>query len=239
MDVLDRMLWLPGWSFPGRLWSMLSRDFEGQRHSFGDLSHNSTASELRASVREALFSEDGATRIVGWSLGAMLALELARDHPDRVRALYLIGATDVFIARPGVEGEWPETVLDEMSSNLEHDRTAVLGAFYRQLFNGNERHAGVLRACLEELAESEPPIEALRAGLNFLRTYAFEPAGVTPPVFLLHGHHDAICSIGGAKRLCAGLAHAELTVIEEAGHAPFITHPAVFSQWLTDAIARS
>jgi len=44
--------------------------------------------------------------LCGWSLGSLIALDLARRHPERVARLILIGATPCFVARSG-DAPWP------------------------------------------------------------------------------------------------------------------------------------
>jgi pimeloyl-[acyl-carrier protein] methyl ester esterase len=66
---------------------------------------------LAALVGEALPAR---TMLLGWSLGAMVALELARTQAARVSALVLVGATPRFVAA----AHWPYGVAPPFSSTL-------------------------------------------------------------------------------------------------------------------------
>ena len=233
------MIWLQGWSFPADLWSDQGLGLDNLQHRFEDFIRSESVADIREGARAALFAEDGPTRILGWSLGAMVALELARDFPDHVRALYLVGASDTFVTTPESELGWSEQTFERMGLRLEEDLDATLRRFYRQIFTADERRDGYLRTLLHGVAEAERSTVALRAGLDFLRTYALGSLDITKPVFLLHGERDTICPLGSAERLCSGLSDAELTVVEDAGHAPFLTNRSLFASWLSDAIARS
>jgi pimeloyl-[acyl-carrier protein] methyl ester esterase len=234
------MIWLQGWSFPAHLWSAEGLHLDNNlQHRFEDFSRSRSVAELREVALAALFAEKGPARVLGWSLGAMVALELARDYPERVRALYLVGATGSFVAPPASDLGWPEHTLEDMMLRLEEDRDATLRWFYRQIFTSDERRAGHLRTLLEHAAGAEQSPMALRAGLDYLRTYALDPHRITRPVYLLHGERDTICPLGAAERLVLGLPGAALTVVEGAGHAPFISNRPRFIEWLNDSIARS
>lgn len=226
------LLWLPGWSLGPSAWPPPSLPVPAGAHrsvSFAACAH---AHELLETARAALEKQAEPVGVVGWSLGAMVALELARDEPERVRALYLLGATRRFVDPAGETGGWPERVLQRMSARLEDDPGGALEAFDRRMFSPAERQAGHDRRWLEVRDGAVPPVASLRAGLDYLCRFSVEPAAVRVPVFLLHGSEDAICPPAQGQALAARLPHGHLTMWAGAGHAPFFTAPERFRDWL-------
>ncbi|MEW6583673.1 MAG: alpha/beta hydrolase [Actinomycetota bacterium] len=231
----ERFLWLPGWSAGAGTWrEAIDRAPEGAHRVCG-FSSCARAGDLRDAARAALDAQPGPVTLVGWSLGAMVALELARDLPGRVRRLCLVGATDRFVAASGEPGGWPERVLTRMGARLAEDATGVLEAFDRRMFSPDERRAGHAERWIAA-RDGVPPLPSLRAGLDYLRGFSVDAAAIRVPARLLHGAEDEICPPAGAERLAGALPDARLTVWEGAGHAPFFTDPGRFARWLDGCV---
>src|SRR4051812_35819043 len=65
--------------------------------------------------------------VVGWSLGAMRALEAATQI--ELAGLVLVAATPQFVRRDGWRHGWPPRVLERMRARLAVDRDALLDEF--------------------------------------------------------------------------------------------------------------
>jgi pimeloyl-ACP methyl ester carboxylesterase len=181
-----------------------------------------------------VLKEQGAERAVvgGLSMGAAVALALARAHPASVRALVLAsfppgrgggagashhaqGFADA-IEREGLEAAgarfvWgPDSGLDERGA-----------ALVRQGFLEHTRHglAGTLRGFLADL----PPVEEI----------AEELASVAIPTLVVAGALDAP-SLAACRALAAALPDARLEVIPGAGHVVNLARPAAFDAALGD-----
>jgi non-heme chloroperoxidase len=50
----------------------------------------------------------------------------------------------------------------------------------------------------------------------------------------MQGAHDAVVKLAAVEQHKAGLAHAQIQIIANAGHAPFWDDAAVFNQRLRD-----
>jgi pimeloyl-[acyl-carrier protein] methyl ester esterase len=164
------------------------------------------------------------THVVGWSLGAMRALDFATRN--ELGSLTLVAATDQFVRSHLHLQGWPARVLVRMRKRLfEESPQAVLEEFVSQLFvPGEPIVAPPLEDDLTELEE----------GLVFLEHYSVlgNTASIRCPVRLLHGGADSICPLQSAQALAHVLPQAELTVWPEAGHAPLLTQPDRVRAWL-------
>ena len=177
---------------------------------------------------------------IGWSLGAFVALATARNHPQAVSRLVLVGATPKFVQAPDWPCAMPPATLAQFARDLEDDYHATLLRFLSlQMGNGDvhdSRDGGgraasgtaavrELRAILMEHGEPEPA--ALRSGLQWLANTDLRAdlSAITAPALVLHGSHDRlIVPPAAAKFLAERLPVARLVLIPSAGHAPFLSH---------------
>lgn len=193
---------------------------------------------------EALRSHWGHERwiVAGHSWGAALALAYAIEHPQRVSALVYMNGT-------GVIDDWHDeyrAISDERRTPAQRARRAELGASLksgRALSLDEDREYCVLtwqpdfadRSLAEGYAKSflrsYPPSYEVNAAVNedWARLIA-EPSFVErvrrieAPTLVLHGAFDPRPP-RLAERLAASLPHAELAVIHDAGHSPWLEQP--------------
>lgn len=222
-------VWLPGWSAAPAVWRREIERWPGADHVAVDFSGCAGHADFPAVAQRAVEDADPPVRVVAWSLGAMVALELAGAS-----TLYLIGASPRFVRDETGEGGWPSRVLRRMHDRLLADRDEVLEAFVRQMFTEAEAQAGHLEAWRAAYAFGWPTA-ALRAGLDYLSGFSLI-APPEAPAFLLHGAADAICPLAGADRLTELLPVCELTAWDACGHVPFWTDPERFHAWLQESI---
>ncbi len=165
--------------------------------------------------------------LVGWSLGALVAMRLALDYPEKISRLVLIGATPCFVNR----ADWPHGVADEVfeqfAANLAEDYAGALRRFLSLQAQGSDAVRMVLaelRARL--LAQPKPAEGTLEAGLNILRNtdLRVDIARLGLPVSLIHGVGDKLAPVEAARWLAQAMPQASLHEIRGAGHAPFLSH---------------
>jgi pimeloyl-[acyl-carrier protein] methyl ester esterase len=168
--------------------------------------------------------------VVGWSLGALLALELARRHPERVSALALISATARFVAGAGwPHGLDPATVDTFLDSYAFAPVTALRRFLALQTLGEAARREWLPQLETSAQPHSETvPQPALRDGLDILAASDLRDglAAIRQPARLIHGAGDALMPAAAADWLSSALPHAELTVLENCGHALPLSRPA-------------
>ena len=169
--------------------------------------------------------------LLGWSLGAMVALELARTEAARVSALVLVGATPRFVAA----AHWPHgvapAILEQFARQLRDNHGQMLADFLELQVRG-AAHAELTLAALRSslLERGAPHPEALEAGLGVLRSADLTPAlsAIRQPVLVVSGQYDRVTSPQAAQALASALPNAQAVVIRRAAHAPFLSHPDEF-----------
>jgi len=169
--------------------------------------------------------------LIGWSLGAAIALAFARARPDRVARLVLVGATPRFVT----DVDWPHAMTaealarfgDELAVSWRH----TLQRFLALQVHGSDHGRAALHALHHELfARGQPAPAVLRDGLALLGRLdlrAQVPA-IATPTLVVAGGRDALTPPGAARWLAAALPDARLVEITGAAHVPFLSHPDEF-----------
>jgi len=172
--------------------------------------------------------------VVGWSLGGMLAMQLAALEPTRIAALILIGTTPRFRAAP----DWPhgadEATFAAFAEGMAAGSVKMLGRFFALMFHGEELarsdYNEIARAAVDR--EHPPTAAGLAGGMELLATLdlrAMVP-GIEQPVLVLHGDCDAIVPQAAGQWLAGQLPQAEFVPLDATGHAPFLSQSQQFNQ---------
>jgi 2-succinyl-6-hydroxy-2,4-cyclohexadiene-1-carboxylate synthase len=179
----------------------------------------------------------GEATYLGYSMGARFCLHAALTNPELVRGLVLLGAT-AGIEDPGAREERRQQDL-ATAERIERDGLeGFLDDWLAQpLFAGLPPQ----RSFREERLRNT--VEGLRSSLELAGTGAQEPSwhelhGLDMPVLVLAGSHDAKF-VALAERLAEEIGpNAELSVVEDAGHAAHLEQPenflATVQPWLAD-----
>jgi pimeloyl-[acyl-carrier protein] methyl ester esterase len=173
--------------------------------------------------------------LVGWSLGGLLSMALTLRYPRRVRGLVGIAATPSFIQRP----DWPHAmdreVLASFAEALQGDWQKTLNNFLALEVQGSDDARHYLRQLkLELFAHGKPDEAALRAGLEILRDTDLRQRlhEIHCPSLFVYGERDRLVPPASGMDIRQYIDHANVQIIDGAGHAPFISHFDIFMQQL-------
>lgn len=161
-----------------------------------------------------LLDDVGADRavIAGHSVGGFLSLRFHLEHPDRVRALVLIG-TGPGYRRDDARQQWND-MAERYAAAFERKGLAALG------------ESEELDMSAHRSAEGLP-----LAARGFLRQYDSRVVDSLPdiavPTLVVVGERDRQF-LDGSRYLAAKVPDATLVEIPGAGHAPNISYPDAF-----------
>lgn len=212
------VLLLPGWGHgPEALLPLVPA---GARAAAADWDRARGPDDLVPLALEAAASLEGPLVAVGWSLGAMVALEALPALAGRLAALHLVAPCLRFTEA------WPARVIDRMRRRCAEDPQAVLAAFARSLAAPGEEPCA-------PAPEGARPLPSLLAGLDYLAGRALPPPAPLPgvPARVVHGAADPVVP----ARLSAPIAEAlgaARRVLPGAGHAPQRTRAAECAAFL-------
>ena len=171
------------------------------------------------------------TRLVGWSLGAQLALAIASRFPEKIDKLVLIAGTASFLARENWPHGLPASVLDGFKTGIAADFTKTLPRFVGSFNRGDARSKAVTQLLLDcANAAPQPPLATLLAGLDWLRDtdLCAELPTINAPTLLIHGAADPLMPLAAAKAIAATIPNTQLVVMADCAHAPFSSQPDIF-----------
>ncbi|MFA4944153.1 MAG: alpha/beta fold hydrolase [Lentisphaeria bacterium] len=171
--------------------------------------------------------------LVGWSLGAMIALEAALARPAAVARLILVAGTPRFCATDGWPAGQPQANLRALAAGLRHDAPAALRGFFELCGTAPETLSGLAAAALDQGTET------LAAGLHYLRAKDLRPNlhTLAVPTLLLHGKQDQVIPWLAASLLAQQIRSARLRLFDPAGHNLPQTHPSELAAASRDFLA--
>src|SRR6201996_3055529 len=171
----------------------------------------------------ALLDAAGATkaRLVGHSMGSLIALETAARHPARVSALSLIATAATMAVGPDL------LKAAEANDHAAVDMVSIWGLGFQAELGGSLApglwmHSGAQRV----LEQCRPGV--LYNDLNACNAYqgALEAAAkVTVPVTLILGERDMMTPANAGKALAAAIPNARTIVMPGAGHMMMVERP--------------
>ncbi|MCK4708268.1 MAG: alpha/beta fold hydrolase, partial [Gammaproteobacteria bacterium] len=163
---------------------------------------------------------------IGWSLGALPVVELARQFPHLVSKVVLIASNPCFVTRDDWEFAVEESVFDLFAENLQQNIEKTLQRFLSLQVQGLEQSREVLRLLRSAIKKQGLPAPAaLDAGLNILKTTDLRDqlAQLTMPQYWLLGDRDTLvpASLNDYLSVQPGI---KSHIISGSAHLPFISH---------------
>jgi pimeloyl-ACP methyl ester esterase len=237
------LVMLHGWSMSGRVWRfqqpladncrLIVPDLRGHGKS-GNTAAGYSLDTLAGDI-VALFDRLDLTDTVllGWSLGAQVALAALPPIRRRLAGLVLVGATARFTVTDGYPYGLPATEPRGMGLRLKRDFGKTMGDFFRGMFAKEELSREQENRIAREIVMGGrmPEPDVALAALDILSAADLRemlPA-VDLPTLVIHGSADAICPAGAARYLVGRIADARLVEFDGAGHAPFLSRPDEFN----------
>jgi len=161
----------------------------------------------------------------GWSLGGMLAAELAARRGERCSGLLTLASNLRFVAEPSWAEAMPAETFNAFRQGCAADASATLKRFALLCAQGAVDARGLSRQLLG--AAPLPQSATLLAGLDLLAnldTRAALQAFVGPQLHLFAGQ-DALVPAAAAPALLALLPDVEIGLIDNASHAFVLERP--------------
>ena len=227
---------LHGWGLNAEIWHCIREELAshftlhlvdlpgfGRSRGYGALSLDEMAQQvLDAAPQNAVW--------LGWSLGGLVASQIALSQPERVKALVTVASSPCFSAQE----EWPgikPDVLAGFQQQLSEDFQRTVERFLALQTMGTDtarKDARTLKQTV--LSLPMPEVEVLNGGLELLKTVDLrEPlAALTVPHLRIYGYLDGIVPRKVVPLLDSLWPESESQIIAKAAHAPFISHTTEF-----------
>jgi pyruvate dehydrogenase E2 component (dihydrolipoamide acetyltransferase) len=235
---VDRTGWRPQIEGLRSAYAIVTFDHRGIAASRPMPNESASIAEMAEDARGALGDRAPAV-VVGASLGAAVALELAFAHPDAVRALVLITPALARDARlEAVLRSWTEFEAPQTEARIRSMLPWLLGRDFLAEAPKREAAAQALRAMA-----ARTPLAALRHHARALSAWLGSRLGdlgrISVPTLVIAGADDLLVPLAHAQGAAAGIPGARLEVLEGVGHAVTIEGAERVNQLIADFARRA
>lgn len=222
----QRIVLLHGWGLNHLCWQAMVAELSEHHHlilvdlpGFGASQPLADYSlEALLNVLQPLFSEPAV--VMGWSLGGMLAVQLAARLPHAITSVITLAANLHFTCR----ADWPYglevAVSQSFSAAFKQDANATLKRFAGLLAQGDQTERGLLKT-LRQLMTAESLMsqgEQALLLLNQLNNVSVIKT-LTQPVLHIFGDADALVPLSASQAIAALVPRQQVQVVSGAGHA--------------------
>ena len=202
---------------------------------------DSDCTPTRAEVLRALLEHCPRNAVyLGWSLGGQLAVQIARDYPERVNGVVTLCANPRFVA----EAEWPGVaapVLARFTDIAREQMPAAMRRFHAMQRLGSAR-PDIARYPLQRCAAANAP-QLMAQGLAWLDELDLRAAlsGLTQPQLHLLASEDNLVPVDVAEPLRAlvGGNSEAVKLLEGVSHIAPMEAPAQIAQHLEQFLERA
>jgi len=175
--------------------------------------------------------------LLGWSLGGLVAMEIARCDPQRVQSLVTLNCSPRYV----VADDWPAAmaveIFDKFAELFAEDAEGTLIRFLAL----NAKGADSLRDDVRKLKDilyfcGLPAPRALRDGLVILRDTDLRGvlATLSMPMLMLFGEHDHIVPAAVMAQIESLGSGVRLALIRDVAHVPMVSAPDTLVAALED-----
>jgi pimeloyl-ACP methyl ester carboxylesterase len=228
---MSRLVLIPGLAGDAVMWRAQLQGLRKFEPAVTDvhMRHESIPRMACALLRE----HDGPLVLCGASMGGMIAMEAARQAPDRIAGLALLGTT----ARP--ESDEMRRLRENAIRLFEQGRTAeVIEPNVHFAFHPDHAKDAALAADYLEFVLRAGAVQLVRQNRAVIvRPDAREHLPrLRCPVLVMHGEDDELVPFEHAVETAALVPHAELVPVARCGHMLTMEQPGfvndVLAGWL-------
>lgn len=168
--------------------------------------------------------------LVGHSMGGWITLAFAAAYPELVTRLVVVDAAGL---RFDHDAAMQRVLLPETAADV---RALMRANFQRPPWLPTFVLRDVLRTCRRDVETRTEVLRQLAYGVEFLDERL---ASIVAPTLIVWGRTDPITPLAVGERLAAGIASAELVVLDDCAHSPNLERPARFNRLLLEFLARA
>ncbi len=172
--------------------------------------------------------------VMGWSLGGMLAVQLAARFPERIRGLITLAANVKFVAAPDYPAAMARATNRQFNQGFAQDPQATLKLFSGLLAQGDAEERSLLkqlrRSDMGTVTDNWPQALQLLSVLDNRELFA----QLTQPGLHLLAEKDALVPVAAAELMTQLNPRQQIQIVKYSAHALHWSQP----QMVVDAVAR-
>jgi pimeloyl-ACP methyl ester carboxylesterase len=212
---LDERMWQP------------QRDALGEHDVSTPNLYELGGSSMNAWAQRLLADIEGDLALVGASMGGYAALAMARQAPERVRALLLTGS------RPDADSPERRAGRADTIRLIEEEGAAGLWENQRaKLFAEEAPQSAVALASEMTLARGQDELVRAIGAIRDRQDNSGLLTSLQAPIVFASGAGDLFFPVDEARRFADGARNGRLVVFDRSRHLPSLEQPAEFNQML-------
>jgi len=184
---------------------------------------------------------------LGWSLGGLVATEMALLYPEKVLGLVTVASSPRFLEEHGKDEEynqdmWPgikRKILDAFHQQLRVDIKKTISGFLKIQAIGSPHLRQDIKQITQLVFQHEMANKAtLEQSLKLLEISDYRKGlnNIRQPFLRLYGDADSLVPASVIEKVSDLAKSSEFHIFKQASHAPFISHTndfrKVLSKWL-------
>lgn len=179
---------------------------------------------------------------IGWSLGGLVASQIATMHSEQVLGLVTVASSPQFVERdnwPGIKA----TVLALFHQQLAQDTTKTINNFLKIQAMGSPHIRKDIKTIRDLVMQhQQPERQVLDDSLRLLETVNLSEQlrQISQPFLRLYGKLDGLVPKQVIPLIDELAPQSQRYIFEQASHAPFISHQEEFlvklTSWLNKCI---
>ncbi|MDH5325362.1 MAG: pimeloyl-ACP methyl ester esterase BioH [Gammaproteobacteria bacterium] len=235
------LLLLHGWGIGGNIWENVQEklqahctvtwvDLPGYGRSPNTLQQRYTLENLATSLAPLL---EPSCNVLGWSLGGMVAMQLALQYPEKIKKLILTATSPQFFSGP----DWPHAMekqtLDKFGTDLKLAYRDTVLQFLAVQAIGSESARDEIRTLRQRVfRDGEPCHHALEQGLYLLQTENLRAhlTQIHCPTLIIAGERDRLAPLAASQAMQELIPNARLHCVKGTSHGPFLSHLDEFAE---------
>lgn len=238
-DTTETLTLIHGWGAESAVWSdwaqYLAKDISivmidlpgfGNSAAFESL----PTEQINQAWLEALSDQlPDKTHLLGWSLGGLLAQQLALRFPDRIQSLICMASTPRFIQNDGWNWAVSPPLLGDFIKMIGVEYGTVLKRFWKLQLQGSPNARELMKRLSHHMKSRKlPEYNGLLQGLYLLRDIdnRNQLEELKVPTLWLLGEHDPLIPKQLVSELSQLQPESEVQIVKDASHMPFFSHPA-------------
>lgn len=197
------LLVLSGWGFDHNIFRQLDLPFNTIL-PIGHLAAPFNMEKLQDSLPETFF-------VMGWSMGATIAVDLAQQYAKRIQGMFLCC----------LRSDFSEDEIGRQKDLMQEiGMKGYLARFYKRCFSGQMEDFSWFRDEVETVCLEAASLERLISGLDYLQQHPIKTlTHLQVPIKLFYGNRDLICP---SEKVPESLPRLHEKYIFKCGHLPFL-----------------
>ena len=233
---LNSGVWQPSIEHLQSSFTVTTIDLPGFGLNHQQLPENYTLVEVAKAISKII---PDSSIVLGWSLGGLVAQQMALLAAQKVSALILVASSPRFIATdnwPGMQA----TVLSNFNTQLKLNLSATVSRFLAIQAMGSPTAKQDIKTIKQHI-DSYPPADpvALSAGLQLLEQSDLRAdlGKIQCPMHVILGKLDSLVPVKLQEYLPDLQQDVDIRIFDKSSHAPFISEPERFNEVLVKLYA--